>query len=46
MPLKKGKSKAVRSANIKELVSSGRPIKRAVAIAYSEAGEKKKGKKK
>lgn len=46
MPLQKGKSKAVRSANIKELVNSGRTVKQAVAIAYSEAGEKKKGKKK
>lgn len=33
MPLKKGKSKATVSANIAELVHSGRPQKQAVAIA-------------
>lgn len=37
MPLAKGKSKAVVSANIKELKASGRPQKQAVAIALSQA---------
>jgi hypothetical protein len=42
MPLQKGKSKAVVSANIGELVKSGRPQKQAVAIAMSEAGLSRK----
>jgi hypothetical protein len=37
MPLKRGSSKAVISENIRELRSSGRPEKQAVAIAMSEA---------
>lgn len=41
MPLKKGKSKKIISENIAELQRSGRPQKQAVAIAYSQAGEKK-----
>jgi len=44
MPLLKGNSKATMSANIAKLVKEGRPQKQAVAIAYSEAGEKRKRK--
>jgi len=42
MPLKKGKSKAVIKANIKELVKSGRPRVQAVAIALNNARRKNK----
>ena len=45
-PLKKGKSKKVISSNIATEVKAGRPQKRAVAIAFSEAGEGKKKRKK
>lgn len=38
---KKAKAK-VRSENISELVDSGRPVKQAVAIAYSEERRGKK----
>lgn len=38
MPLKRGTSAAVRSANIKELMATGKyPQRQAVAIAYAEA---------
>ena len=43
MPLSKGKSKAVVSANIRELRSSGRPQAQAVAIALRTAGVPPKG---
>lgn len=39
MPLKKGTSEAVISANIAELVSAGHPQEQAEAIAYAEAGK-------
>lgn len=42
MPLRKGRSKAVVSANISELVASGRPQKQAGAIALSKAGKSRK----
>jgi hypothetical protein len=45
MPLKKGKSRAKIQANIRELVSSGRDPKQAVAIAYQVAGLSRKKKK-
>lgn len=42
MPLKSGKSNAVISTNIKELISQGKyPQKQAVAIALSNAKPKK-----
>jgi hypothetical protein len=42
MPLKKGKSKAAFSQNIKTEIAAGKPQKQAVAIAYSVAGKGKK----
>lgn len=45
MPLHKGKSKKAISANITELMHSGRPQKQSIAIAMSKAGKKKVKKK-
>ena len=42
MPLLKGKSDSVISANIRELRNSGKPEAQAIAIAYSKAGRSKK----
>ena len=48
MPLKKSTSKEAFRQNVRAEVKSGRPVKQAVAIAYSEkrqAAGKSKGKK-
>jgi hypothetical protein len=44
MPLKKGKSKAAFKDNIRTEVKAGKPVKQAVAIAFSV--KRKSGKKK
>ena len=41
MPLEPGKSRAVFSHNVSEMVKSGHPQSQAVAAAYREAGEKR-----
>jgi hypothetical protein len=49
MPLVKGKKAKTRagfSENVKREMDAGKPQKQAVAIAYSEAGERKKSKSK
>lgn len=42
MPLKKGSSQKVISANIAELIRAGHPPAQAAAIAYKEAGKSRK----
>ena len=44
-PLKKGTSRATISANIRELIKSGRPQKQAVAAALSTARRSRRKKK-
>lgn len=45
MPLKKGRSRAIVSQNIRTMRHEGKPQDQAVAIAYRKAGRPKKGKK-
>lgn len=45
MPLKRGKSKKVIDANIKELIRSGYSRAQAIAISYSKAGKGRRKKK-
>lgn len=48
MPLKKSGSKAAFRSNIRAEVKAGKPVRQAVAVAYSEkraAGRKRKSKK-
>lgn len=42
MPLKKGKSRAVISSNISEMVHSGHPHRQAAAAAMRMAGKRKR----
>jgi len=42
MPLKKGTSKKAFSHNVRTEVKAGKPVKQAVAIAYSKKRQSKK----
>lgn len=42
MPLKKGKSRATISANIRTEIEAGRPRRQAIAIALNTAGKSRK----
>ncbi len=42
MPLKKSPGKSAFKSNVKKEVKSGKPVKQAVAIAYSEQRSAKK----
>ena len=44
MPLIKGGGKKAMGQNIRTEMAAGKPQKQAIAIAYSEAGEKRKKK--
>lgn len=44
MPLKKGKSQAVISSNISEMIKSGHPRAQAIAASLNNAGKSKKKK--
>jgi hypothetical protein len=46
MPLKSGTSKKTFSSNVRTEVASGKPVKQAVAIAYSQKRKASKGKRK
>ena len=46
MPLKKSASKEAFKSNVKAEIKAGKPVKQAVAIAYSEKREATKAKKK
>lgn len=45
MPLKSGSSKKTISQNVRTEVAAGKPVKQAIAIAYSQARRSQKGKK-
>lgn len=44
MPLRKGRSRAVVSSNIRTEIKAGRPRKQAIAIAYRKAGKSRRRK--
>ena len=46
MPMMQGKSQKAKSTNIAHLIKKGYPQKKAIAIAFSEAGESRKSDKK
>lgn len=46
MPLKKGRSNAVVSSNIKEMKKSGYPMKQSIAASLNKAGKSKRKKRK